>query len=215
MVLPRAKGTVRAPGQGRWKKKAPLARKGGRKRSWSKVRATASVHRRRPWNGELCRFVQPAASWYARARYEARRSRPNGRLRQRSAPNKTTNFARLPSPRKPLVRALSLSSASCCLAPRARARARARVRAQRYRDDTFCPENTDASLPPCCPSSFEFLAPAATRIRTLLGFLAREFSTEILLYGMLVHGHPAHGVLSRVTLGEADLFCTEYCDSGV
>lgn len=35
----------------------------------NKVRATASVHRRRPWNGELCRFVQPAASWCAPTRY--------------------------------------------------------------------------------------------------------------------------------------------------
>ena len=35
------------------------------------MRATASVYRRRPWNGELCRFVQPAASWCAPTRYEA------------------------------------------------------------------------------------------------------------------------------------------------
>lgn len=60
------------------------------------MRATASVYRRRPWNGELCRFVQPAASWCAPTRYEACRSRPSARLRQTSAPNKTTNFVRRP-----------------------------------------------------------------------------------------------------------------------
>lgn len=51
--------------------------------------ANVPVHRQRPWNGELCRLVQPAAGsrqLVSPTLNEPHRLRPNASLRQRSEP---------------------------------------------------------------------------------------------------------------------------------
>lgn len=83
----------------------------------NKVRATASVHRRRPWNGELCRFVQPAASWCAPTRYFglsfAAERPPSANFGSKQ------NYKLCPTPLAPRTLPTSTDTRrSCCLAPR-------------------------------------------------------------------------------------------------
>lgn len=81
----------------------------------NKVRATASVHRRRPWNGELCRFVQPAASWCAPTRYFglsfAAERPPSANIGSKQ------NYKLCPTPLAPRTLPTSTIRRSCCLAP--------------------------------------------------------------------------------------------------
>lgn len=70
----------------------------------NKVRATASVHRRRPWNGELCRFVQPAASWCAPTRHFVAERPPSANIGSKQ------NYKLCSTPLAP--RALPTSTAS-------------------------------------------------------------------------------------------------------
>lgn len=103
----------------RWKNRRWLERekRGGMGILENKVRATASVHRRRPWNGELCRFVQPAASWCAPTRYFglsfAAERPPSANFGSKQ------NYKLCPTPLAPRTLPTSTDTRrSCCLAPR-------------------------------------------------------------------------------------------------
>lgn len=74
-----------------------------------RARSNVPVHRRRPWNGELCRLVQPAGSCWSPARSEAHRLRPNASLRQRSEPGTKQQTWYAPSVRSPLCKLGTLS----------------------------------------------------------------------------------------------------------
>lgn len=68
-----------------------------------RARAYVPVHRRRPWNGELCRLVQPAGSWSlqrATKRIVCVRTPAFGKDR---SPNKTTNVGSAPAARFPTL----------------------------------------------------------------------------------------------------------------
>lgn len=64
-----------------------------------RVRSKVRVHRRRPWNGELCRLVQPAGSCWSLQRATKRivcvRTGSSAKI---GARNKTTNAPAVRSP---------------------------------------------------------------------------------------------------------------------
>jgi len=80
------------------------------------------VHRRRPWNGELCRLVQPAGSWSRQRAAKRVVASERARSAKIGARNKTTNAG---SHRLFLLPPLSLRAITSVLSSRCVGRLRA------------------------------------------------------------------------------------------